>query len=109
MFYHGNVRSFPFQGTREEWRSVFLLTSGIFTLGWLVYVLFANAEEADWSKAEVSKPHLQSPFRHFARLASLGVNLPDPLHIDGKLRKELPQIFIVSEVPNGKEELSPDG
>lgn len=46
-----NFNSSPIQGDPEQWRTVLLLTSGVFLFGWLFYVAFASAEEAEWSKS----------------------------------------------------------
>ena len=41
---------FIFQGTREEWQKVFFICSGLSVFGFIIFTVFAKAEEQQWSK-----------------------------------------------------------
>ena len=62
---------FLLQGAASEWRVVFMLTAGIFTLGCLVYVIFTTAEEADWSRDLMGKSWVSQVSEHVSEWAGM--------------------------------------
>ena len=42
--------SLGLQGTREQWQTCFYISAGAYLLGWLMFTIFAKAEEQEWAK-----------------------------------------------------------
>ena len=41
-----------FQGTREEWQTVFFLCSGMYGVGFIVFMAWGSGEEQEWAKVK---------------------------------------------------------
>ena len=38
------------QGTAEQWRRTFFISSGLYLMSWFIFVVFVNSEIQEWAK-----------------------------------------------------------
>ena len=44
-----NDRLVALQGTQREWQTVFIIGAAVYIFGWLVFVIFSNADVQPWA------------------------------------------------------------
>ena len=49
-FYQQNISWPSLQGSRREWQRVFFICSGLYAIGFIIFMCWASGEEQEWAK-----------------------------------------------------------